>query len=291
MRAAVFLVPLLFASPALLAQEAPAPDLSALPLGCQQLVPEPIDGVAYPAGLYRAPRWAAVSHPDFDYAWRWCPDTRLMVGLNNSSTPAYSFGVHVLYDGVAYGTTNPTGFNYLLLGVQRSSGQHPQVSLSNALRLALEGSDEHGCDTLGYDQLDVVARASKSGGIISFELDVTGTAYMLFPGVGALWVKDVGAPYYFGHAVGSWAAGYILWPPNLDDAVHTGTSLGALRFDAHTSMPGMHFQKHGGAYPLLEVDLDHVCDTSPLPVKPQFTFSMTMGPFPTTAVAAPTAEE
>jgi len=250
------------------AEAGPAKPLPTSPAGCSP--------THYDSELYVSPEWAKVWHSDFDYAWRWCEDTKLVVGLNNVSRPVHSFGMHVLYDGTTLGTTAAGGFNYLLLGLLRSDGTAPQVSLATSLQLALEGSDEHGCDTLGYDQLEVEVHASKVGFNIRFEIDVEGTAYMLFPGVGTLWTRDVGSLFYAAHDVVSWLTGIILWPTDLDKAVHSGSSLGTLRFDAHTSMPGMHFQKHNGTFPFLEVDLDHVCEQDPLPSKPEFTYSMTI---------------
>ncbi len=243
--------------------------IGSYPIGCLGKVP------AFPvARSLSSPEWARVSHPDFDYAWRWCEDTKLVVGLNNADRTTHSFGVHVVYDGQTYGAPNATGYYYLLLGVERSDGTPPGAGVSTSLKLALKGSDEHGCDTLGYDQVEVEVHAVKIGTAISLEMDVEGTPYMLWPGLGSLWIHEAGTLFYMLHDVVTWASGVLHEPTDLADAVHTGSSLGLLRFEANTSMPGMHFQKHGGAYPILEVDLDHVCDEVPLPVKPEFTFSM-----------------
>ena len=261
---------LLVALLAMLSSEARADDAEPLPfspVGCSPAYAE--------SEFYLAPEWASVHHSDFDHAWKWCEDPRLVVGLNNAHRPVHAFGMHVVFDGTTLGAPAAGGFHYLLLGLERSDGTPHQVSLATSLKLALEGSDEHGCDALGYDQLDVEVHASKVGSNISFEIDAKGTAYMLFPGLGTLRTRDVGTSYLL-HDVVSWISGVLFEPLDLDKAIHTGSSLGVLRFDAHTSMPGMHFQKHGGPFPIMEVDLDHVCDRDPLPAKPEWTYSMTI---------------
>ncbi len=275
MRLAVALLPLALAAGGQAAHAQVAVPGPLTPLGCApRHAPSIVTRSSHAVPL--VPEWARVGHGDFDRAWRWCEDPKLLVGLNNTSRPGHSFGVHVDYDGTTLGAPSATGFYYLLLGVERSDGTNPEVSLSTSLKLALEGSDEHGCDTIGYDQVELDVHASKVGTTISFEMDVTGTPYMLWPGLGSLWIHEVGTLFYSLHNVVTWASGVLYEPSNLDDAVHTGSSLGLLRFDAHTAMPGMHFQKHGGANPILEVDLDHVCEQVPLPAKPEFTFSMTI---------------
>lgn len=250
------------------------------PLGCSPTVVAAHALSETASDVYLAPEWVSVHHSGFDLAWRWCEDPKLLVGLNNVARPNHSFGMHVLYDGTTLGAPAAGGFYYLLLGLERSDGTPPQVSLSTSLKLALEGSAEHGCDTLGYDQLDIEVHASSVGGTITFEIDVAGTAYMLFPGVGALWTREVGSAFYLPHNIVTWLAGLIFEPSDLERAVHTGSSLGHLRFEAHTSMPGMHFQKHAGSFPIMEVDLDHVCDQLPLPSKPEFTYSMNIATGP-----------
>ncbi len=57
------------------------------------------------------------------------------------------------------------------------------------------------------------------------------TAYMLFPGLGTLRTRDVGTFSYLVHDLLSWIGGDLFEPLDLDKAIHTGSSLGVLRFD------------------------------------------------------------
>ena len=221
--------------------------------------------------------WYAVTHSSFDYAYRWCDDTNLLVGFVDVANPTLTQGMHIRYAGVTHGVsyTGGVGFHSLIFGTSRTAS--PRISTPASLKFKMWGSNEHGC---GYDPADpgspnheydhaiVEVSALRVGGNIKLSIDVEGAMYLLFPANGVLTtVEDSGATLT--QAVSSMVA----TPPHWFDLASAAqaSSLGPLGIEMHTDTAGeMHFQKHSD---LLEVDFDHICEHVPLPPKPELTLT------------------
>ncbi|GAB4518640.1 MAG: hypothetical protein Tsb0020_37210 [Haliangiales bacterium] len=219
--------------------------------------------------------WAKISHPDFAYAYRWCGDQKLVIGLADGTNPARTFGIHVIYDGALHGVPHGAGTGYYPLIIGPPRGTNPRIRTFNKLlKLKLWGSAEHGCDDAGYDQVVVDIQAQTLAGGVEVTIDIDGVVYFIWPPEGALTVYEDsgwGVSYFVNMMNGNY------WL-DLASALQQFTYLGTLDLQMHTDTAGeMHFHTTPTS-DLLEVDFDHICEHDPLPPKPQMTFTTTVGP-------------
>lgn len=215
-------------------------------------------------------QWTPVAHPQ-GTAWSWNANPQLQI-VQKPGTG----GLHVFYSGFSIGpVTSPQfggGVMPPLLAWPPTSG--PQVLSLCTLTLRVQGSNENGCDDLGFDDAVVtVTPVVSAQNTLQVTLRAYGTVYWSIPQQGTIQVTETSGVTTIAAAPFGAGAGDVVF----NDAQHFwqwGTSNGTYFFDVESALPWLQIQTHNNGG-FLEVDMDHSCEAQFAPLELPVT-SMTL---------------
>jgi hypothetical protein len=239
--------------------------------------------------------WSVSAHPAGP-SWVWNQDPALRVVLADDSAPdPWGRGVYFIYGSKVHAVQTS---NYYVIAdsscgsrwapqiLVAPRGSDPLISASDDLVLAVLGSDQHGCDGLGYHEATVTITAQPAGGGIDITAVLDGVGYFAFPPTGTVEVQHTGGPS--SHAAADLVADGTASVENYDglgvtQVVSSGSALGTITLDISAALPKFHLQGGavcpGGSPPsgFIELDGDHSCEVSGFP-RPTFTLSTHITP-------------
>lgn len=199
-----------------------------------------------------SPAWLPVDDP-IGPAWE-RDGTPWRVAVADDEAGAYTRGVylrrgdHLLAAWTERAWLGDEGWVPLLLALPRAGEEEPGSVDGEALVLALDGSEEHGCPA---HALEVRVTIEDDAPV----LDVHGVPYLALPAEGALEVD---------HAEGRWTAeASTLSEPHAFSGATTlaADALGAgALLTVEVALPWLQLEPWGG---FVEVDFDHGCEADP----------------------------